>query len=96
VPLYDYSIKEQFLDLEGHLWFFTQQGLEGMMDMADIKIEKITRFGPSIHEYFGSSIYSKCNRKISRALNRDWFFNKYATESESGMWIRLIGKGELV
>lgn len=95
VPVYDYSIREQFLDLEGHLWFFTLKGLEGLMDAANIKIEKVGRYGPSLDGYFNQSAYAKLHHKILRKATGDWFFNQYSRESENGMWIRLIGNGDL-
>jgi SAM-dependent methyltransferase len=88
VPRYSFDLAEQFRDQEGHLHFFTPDSLARLLQRAQVSTSALTACGPDLHIYWRERLAPV--RRIWRALVRDWFFNAYAVERESGMWIRAI------
>lgn len=87
VPRYDLELAEQFRDQEGHLQFFNPTSLERLV-RTRFSVTALTACGPDVRVYWRDRL--SVLRRVWRALARDWFFNAYATERETGMWIRAV------
>jgi SAM-dependent methyltransferase len=88
VPRYSFEVAEQFRDQEGHLHFFTRASLHRLLTRAGYKVVALTLCGPDLRMYWRDR-YAPL-RRVWRLFARDWFFNAYAIERESGMWIRAV------
>jgi SAM-dependent methyltransferase len=95
VPKYDSSIQEQFRDLEGHLWFFTERGVVSLIIQSGLCIQELRSVGPSMHLFWSDSWVVRTMRYILRLISKDWFFNSYDKSSKNGIWIRIIASGKL-
>lgn len=94
VPRYDATLPEQFADLEGHLWFFTEPSLAALVGNAGWRISELTTAGPSLRLFWRGGMAARLMRKARRKLSNDWFFGQYERQGADGMWIRLIAKAE--
>lgn len=96
VPKYDVSIREQFVDLEGHLWFFTEQGLTSLVSQSGLCIQNIISVGPDLRLFWSNSWITRCLRDLNRLITKDLFFNSYDKRRKNGMWIRIIATGKII
>lgn len=90
VPKYDSSVREQFSDLEGHLWFFTEQGVTSLIKQSGLCIQELISVGPSIHLFWSDLWIARTLRSTLRSITKDLFFNSYGKSRKNGMWIRII------
>jgi predicted TPR repeat methyltransferase len=92
VPKYSVDIKEQFVDQEGHVNFFTEKSILNVLKKLDYCIIRIASFGPSM-DYFWKSKWKLINY-LHRLANRDFFFDDYQRENPNGIWIRIMASTE--
>lgn len=96
VPKYDVSIREQFVDLEGHLWFFTEQGLTSLVRQSGLCIQNVISAGPDLRLFWLNSWITRRLRDLNRLITKDLFFNSYDKSGKNGMWIRIIATGKIL
>ncbi len=92
VPKYERSCHEQFIDQEGHLWFFNEKGLRGLISAAGFNIVSMITVGPPLRFFWSNSPLIKLIISFLRSAARDYFFNMYNVHNPYGMWIRLIAR----
>lgn len=95
VPRYDWRIAEQFENQEGHLWFFTEEGVSSVVRAAGLEIEAIRTVGPASGLFWRSNQPWSMGRRMLRRVKGDWFFDAYDSERSDGLWIRVMAKRTL-
>jgi len=95
VPKYDSSLREQFSDLEGHLWFFTEPGVVSLIEQSGLCIQEIISVGPSMNLFWSNAWIMRIARKVLRSISKDYFFNMYEKQRKDGIWIRIIASGKI-
>jgi len=89
VPTYDVKIRQQFINQEGHLNFFTEKSLKMFLDKLGFKIVFLASYGPSMNFFWKQKYYFL--RRIYRYINSgDYFFEQYDKTNINGIWIRTI------
>lgn len=90
VPKYTRFLQEQFIDQEGHLWFFSEKGLRALVEKAGLRIVASSSAGPPLNLFWSGLWGANLLRKILRRVTGDYFFNMYSFNNYFGIWIRLI------
>lgn len=90
VPMYSAALPSQFSDQEGHLNFYTEKSLCAFLSSKlSMSVLAVSRCGPSLTGYWGTSVASKFINRIHRRLSGDWFVNRYGANAD-GMWLRAL------
>lgn len=92
VPKYSIDIKEQFIDQEGHINFFTERSICNMLEKFQYRILRIVSCGPSM-DYFWKMNWELI-KYLHRRVYRDYFFDDYQRENANGIWIRIMASSE--
>ena len=93
VPKYDSRFPEQFVDQEGHLWFFTHDGLVELLGAAGFSVSECQDAGPPMRLFWSQGPLTRRIRDFLRSMTEDLFFNMYHRTTSSGIWIRAMAKG---
>ena len=89
IPKYDRYMREEFVNQEGHINFFTLESLKKFILKHEFNIIDVDSYGPSMNIYWKVSYRRFANilRKFARG---DWFFGKYARKNKNGIWVRAL------
>ena len=92
VPKYSIHLKEQFINQEGHINFFTESSIRNILEKFGYHILRMVSCGPSM-DYFWKSKWRLISF-LHRLAYRDYFFDDYQRENPNGIWIRIIALSE--
>lgn len=88
LPLYQSGIKEQFIDLEGHINLFNLHSLRCFLNKNGFDIIDLTPCGPGI-KFFYLKRWNAL-RKLLQIATGDLFINQYCVSRSSGLWARAL------
>ena len=95
VPNYEPCQREQFVNLEGHLWFFSENGLSALANKTGLFIKEIICCGPDIRVFWSNTLIFKMFRRVMRQITGDLFLNQYDNKGSRRIWLRLVASGKV-
>ncbi len=90
IPLYRNALREQFIDQEGHLSFFTSQSIIEFIKICKLDIINYSICGPNIDFWWANDFVRRNIKRVLRVFINDTFWNQYERRSSNGMWGRLL------
>jgi hypothetical protein len=92
VPAYNYKLKEQFYDQEGHIQFFNKESFLCFLINRFIggggHIIYYDEYGQNLNFFYKNNLNKL--RSILYKFEKDYFFNKYKKKTKNGIWLRAL------